>query len=398
MNRLLSADTELLYCGNHISGTADFPDTPPICVATAYAVRDTADYDFANCGGKYFYNRTANPNRDCLGELVSRLEHGARTLVCSSGMAAISTTLMGLLKAGSHVLVNRAIYGETVELLDKLLHNYHVNVSYADFTDPEAVEAAFRPDTVLVYTEIIANPLTVLVDIQRIAEIAKRHGALTVVDSTFTTPCVIRPLDFGADIVIHSLTKYFGGHSDLTGGSITASADLIRRILPAYLLLGCCLDPNSAWLFARSARTLFMRVRKQNENAAVLAKALAGNPHVRAVYHPSLENHPQHALAKRIFAPGMYGAIISFRVEDNIEKVNAFLHRLELIQYLGTLGGIRTSVTHPATAFQHEFSKEELQTMGLWDGLIRISVGAEEPSDLIRDLSQALEVFAGDDD
>lgn len=393
MKRALHADTELLYCGNEISGITERPDTPPIYFATAYAVKDTDDYDFANNGGKYFYNRTANPNRDCLGTLVSSLEHGERTLICSSGMAAISTTLLGLLKAGGHILVNRAVYGETIELLDGMLHNYNVEVTYADFTDLEATESAFRSNTVLVYTEIVANPLTVIVDIEKIAEMAKRHGALTVVDNTFTTPFVIRPIDLGADIVIHSLTKYFGGHSDLTGGSITASEELIHKLMPQYLLLGCCLDPYSAWLFARSARTLSMRVRKQNENAVALADALNGDARVLKVHHPSLKDHPQKALADCIFAAGMYGAMISFQVEDDIKMVDQFLHRLELIQYLGTLGGIRTSVTHPATAFKNEFTREELQDMGLRDGLIRISVGAENVADLIYDVTQALSVF-----
>lgn len=170
--------------------------------------------------------------------------------------------MIGLLKAGDHIIVNRSIYGETIELLNCVLYNYGVEVDYVDLTDLSELERAFKPNTVLIYTEIIANPLTAVVDIEKVAKLAKEHGALTVVDSTFTTPCVIRPLEFGADIVIHSLTKYFGGHSDLTGGSITASETLIRHIQRTYLLLGCCMDPNSAWLFARSARTMFMRVRQ----------------------------------------------------------------------------------------------------------------------------------------
>lgn len=301
--------------------------------------------------------------------------------------------MIGLLKAGDHIIVNRSIYGETIELLNCVLYNYGVEVDYVDLTDLSELERAFKPNTVLIYTEIIANPLTAVVDIEKVAKLAKEHGALTVVDSTFTTPCVIRPLEFGADIVIHSLTKYFGGHSDLTGGSITASETLIRHIQRTYLLLGCCMDPNSAWLFARSARTMFMRVRKQNENANAIAKALKALPCVKVVYHPSLTDHPQHTLAEKLFTPGMYGAMISFQVENDLQKVNAFLHRLELIQYLGTLGGIRTSVTHPATAFKNEFSEAELHAMGLWEGLIRISVGAEDATDLINDLSQALQVF-----
>ena len=391
--KTLSRDTELLYRGNRVSGIAECPDTPPVYYATAYAVKDTEDYDFANRGGKYLYNRTANPNRSCLSELISYLESGERTLVCSSGMAAISTALIGLLQAGDHVLVSSGVYGETQELLSGVLKKYGVQVSYADFTDPEALEQAIRPNTKLLYMEVIANPLTQIVDIGAVSSIARKHGLLTVVDSTFTTPCVIRPLEFGADVVIHSLTKYFGGHSDLTGGSITASKELIDRLTPVYLLLGCCLDPNSAWLFARSTRTLSMRVRRQNQNAVAVAKALAEDPRVLQVYHPSLPDHPQHQLAKKLFTPGMYGAMISFRVADDLQRVDDFMHRLSMVQYLGTLGGIRTSVTHPATAFRNEFSREELRKMGLVDGLIRISTGAEDPQDIIDDLKQALDAF-----
>ena len=393
MKQTLSRDTELLYRGSHLPGNADCPDAPPICYATAYAVNDTKDYDFANRGGKYLYNRTANPNRACLGELISYLENGESTLICSSGMAAISTTLIGLLQTGDHLLISQAVYGETRELLDNVLAKYQVEATYLDFTDLAALEKAIRPNTRLLYTEIIANPLTVVVDIAGVTALAKRHGLLTVVDSTFTTPCVIRPLDFGADVVLHSLTKYFGGHSDLTGGSVTASAELIRRLTPTYLLLGCCLDPNSAWLLARSARTLSMRVGRQNQNAVAVAQALSQDPRVLQVYHPSLPDHPQHQLAQRIFAPGMFGAMISFRVANDIGRVDEFMHRLSMIQYLGTLGGIHTSVTHPATAFRNEFTREELEKMGLVDGLIRISTGAEDPRDIIADLTQALDAF-----
>lgn len=386
-------DTEILYRGTEVSGIAENPETLPIYHSTAYCVKDTDDYDFANNGGKYFYNRTANPNRDCLGESISYLENGERTMICSSGMAAISTVLLGLLKSGDHAVISKAIYGETIELIENMLSKYGIEVTFTDFTDLDEVEKAIRPNTVLFYTEIIANPLTLVVDISKIASIAKTHGILTVVDSTFTTPFVIKPLDFGADIVIHSLTKYFGGHSDITGGSITSTENIIKRLMPSYLLLGCCMDPNTAWLTSRSIKTMAMRVRLQNSNAVKLAHALSLNPKIKTVFHPSIETHPQHEIAKRMFSDGFYGAMMSFRVEDDIKKVNEFMHRLEIVKYMGTLGGIRTTIAHPATAFRNEFSDEELKKMGMYEGLIRISTGAENVDDLINDFNQALEVF-----
>lgn len=375
-----------------IEGIADNPEVAPIYHATAYCVKDTNDYNFANNGGKYFYNRTANPNRDCLGESISYLEHGEKTIVCSSGMAAISTTLLGLLKKGDHAVISKAIYGETIELIELMLEKYGIEVTFADFTNTDEIEKAIKKNTVLLYTEIIANPLTLIVDIEKVTEIAHRHNALIVVDSTFTTPFVIKPIDKGADIVIHSLTKYFGGHSDITGGSITTTKEMVKKLMPAYLLLGCCMDPNTAWLTSRSIKTMGMRVKKQNKNAEILANALSKNPKVKVVYHPSIVTHPQHELAKSIFTNG-YGAMMSFRVEDDLNKVNEFMHRLKIVKYMGTLGGIRTTIAHPATAFRNEFTAKQLIQMGMHEGLIRISTGAEEVDDLIQDFNNALEVF-----
>lgn len=392
MFKLFHENTEILYRGMDIEGIAESPEVAPIYNTTAYCVKDTDDYDFANNGGKYFYNRTANPNRDCLGESISYLEHGEKTIVCSSGMAAISTTLLGLLKQGDHAVISKAIYGETIELIEHKLINYGVEVTFVDFTDVEQVEKEIKENTVLLYTEIIANPLTLVVDIEKISEIAHKKNVLIIVDSTFTTPFVIKPIDKGVDIVIHSLTKYFGGHSDITGGSITSTKEIIKKLMPTYLLLGCCMDPNTAWLTSRSIKTMGMRVKKQNQNAEMLAHALTQNPKIKAVYHPSIETHPQHELAKSIFTNG-YGAMMSFRVEDDLDKVNEFMHRLKIVKYMGTLGGIRTTIAHPATAFRNEFTAEQLMDMGLYEGLIRISTGAEEVDDLIQDFNNALEVF-----
>lgn len=393
MKKQYGVETELLYRGTEMGSNIINPETPPIHHTTAYIIEDTKDYDFANDGGKYFYNRTANPNRDGVAEAISYLENGEDTIVCASGMAAISTTLLSLLQTGDHVLCSKAIYGETITLVETLLMGFGIAVSFADFTDPKQVEMQIQDNTKVVYAEVIANPLTEVVCVPEIANITKKHKALFVVDSTFTTPFAIKPLDFGADVVIHSLTKYFGGHSDVTGGSITANKEIINIIKPKFLCLGGCMDPNSAWLMQRSLKTMSMRVKTQFQNAVEVAKALNGCEMVEKVHHPSLKSHPQHELAKELFC-GQYGAMLSFRVEDDLELVDAFIRKLELVKYLGTLGGMRTTLAHPATAFRHEFTKEQLETMGIYDGLIRISVGTEDAEDIIADLLQALEVFS----
>ena len=392
MSNKLTRQTNILYTGSESKLPIERPETPPIYHSTANIIRDMDDYDFASTGGKYYYSRTGNPNRDGVAEAVSYLEKGEQSLVCSSGMAAISTAVLSLVKAGDHIVTSRSIYGETIELFDNILKKLGVEVTYSDFTDVNSVRAALRPNTKIFYTEIIANPLIEVIDIDALSKLAHSIGALVLVDSTFTTPLAIRPLEHGADIVIHSLTKYFGGHSDITAGSITGSEKLMKKIYSDYLLLGGCLDPNSAWLMLRSIRTMEMRVTKQFENAKKIAEALQGDPHVRYVNYPTLANHPQRELAARLMPNGC-GAMLSFRVEDNRDKVNAFMHKLNLVKYLGTLGGYRTTIAHPATAFRNEFTPQKLKEMGMEEGLIRISAGAEAVEDLIADFKQALTVF-----
>jgi methionine-gamma-lyase len=388
----LARETSILYTGSATSLPVERPETPPIYHSTANIIRDMDDYDFASTGGKYYYCRTANPNRDGVAEAISYLEKGEQSLVCSSGMAAISTAVLSLIKAGDHIVTSRSIYGETIELFENIVKKFNVEVTYTDFTDIDGVRNAIQPNTRLLYTEIIANPLIEVVDIDAVSELAHSAGVLVLVDSTFTTPFAIQPLVHGADIVIHSLTKYFGGHSDITGGSITGSHKLMKKIYSDYLLFGGCLDPNSSWLMLRSIRTMAMRVTRQFENAKKIAEALQLDAHVRYVNYPTLPQHPQHDLAAKLMPNGC-GAMLSFRVTDDRDAVNAFMHQLKLVKYLGTLGGYRTTIAHPATAFRNDFTPEKLKEMGMEEGLIRISAGAENVGDLLDDFKQALTVF-----
>lgn len=393
MNETLCFETEILYRGNEIKGDSMLPDSPAIYPATAYVMEDTEHYHNTNSGkGGYLYGRSGNPNRDSLSEVISFMENGEQSLICSSGMAAISSTLLTFAKSGSHILASKSIYGETIELFHHLLMGFGTETTLVDFCNLDEVKSAIRPNTSIFYSEIIANPLMTVVDIEALSVLAKTSGALLIIDSTFSTPFVIKPLDFGADIVIHSLTKFFGGHSDITAGSITASAELIKKIFSTQLLLGSCSDANTAWLALRSVRTMGLRMKKQLSNAQVLAEALDKMPQVKKVNFPGLKTHPQHTLANRIFSEG-YGAMISFCVEDNLDKVNDFMHRLSLVKYLGTLGGYRTSIAHPATGFKNDFTQQQLLDMGMNAGLIRISTGIEEVEDLISDFANALKAF-----
>ena len=387
-----SEETEILLSGRDLNGLELHPDSPAIHPATAYVLRDTEHYGQAKISGGYIYSRTANPNRDELSDVISRMERGEATIIHSSGMAAVSNVLLAFSRAGGHILANNSIYGETVEVLEHILPRFGVEVSYADFTNPTAVEKAVRPGTSMLYSEIIANPLLTVIDPGAISAIAKQAGALFVVDSTFTTPFMIKPLEYGADIVIHSLTKFFGGHSDLTAGSVTCSAELMKRLRPEQRLLGGVCDPYTAWLALRSIKTMGLRIEKHIRNAETLAEFLLQDGRVRQVNYPGLTTHPQHELAKQLFPKGC-GPMISFLVEDDLDKVNAFMRKLRLVEYLGTLGGCRTSIAHPATSFRAEFSTEELIRRGMREGLIRVSTGLENVHDLIADFSNALSVF-----
>ena len=393
MIKSYSDETNMLYLGNKKIKEYNEAEVLPIYNSTAFIIKDLDDYDKATSGEKYYYSRSSNPNKDALGEIINYMEKGEKSLLFSSGMGAISTTLISLLRSNDHIIVNSSIYGETIELLDKLVENFNIQVTYVDFTDLPKVKEAIQINTRILYTEIISNPLIEIIDIDEISKLSKSINAYLIVDSTFTTPYLIKPLDHGVDIVIHSLTKFMNGHSDVTAGSITGSRDIISMIEPMYLLLGATLDPNSSWLVLRSIRTFELRMSKHIRNAELLAEFLNNNTNVRKVNYPSISNHPQHELAKKIFSNG-FGNMISFRVEDNREKVNEFIHQLQLVKYLGTLGGYRTSLSHPATAFRNEFSEEQLESMGMYEGLIRISVGLEGIEDIVEDFEQALKIFS----
>lgn len=302
MNTTVSRETEILYVGSEPQLPVERPETPPIYPSTANIISDMDDYDRANKGEKYYYCRTVNPNRDGVAQAVSYLEHGEQSLVYSSGMAAISTTILSLVKAGDHIITSNAIYGETIELFDRIVKKFGVEVTYVDLTDPDAVEQAVQKNTRLIYTEIITNPLIRIIDIDAITRIAHKAGALVAVDSTFTTPFAICPLDHGADIVVHSMTKYFGGHSDITAGCITGPKELMKKIYSDYLLFGGCLDPQSSWLLLRSIRTMEMRVTRQFANARALAcGATAASTVVATLTSKNLKNDEEPASWYKVF-------------------------------------------------------------------------------------------------
>lgn len=388
-----SFETELVKQGAYINQLASNPETAPIYLTTAFNVEDLDDLQARYDVKGFCYNRNRNPNRSALIELMTFLEKGENSIICSSGMAAISTTVLSIVKQGDHILSDRTLYGETIDIFSKVLSGYGVDVTYVDFTDLEQVKAEVRENTKIFYTETVSNPMISVVDIDAVADIAHANNSILIVDNTFMTPAAFRPIEHGADITINSLTKFANGHSDAVCGSVTGRADLIQNAYNLQVLLGTSADAFTSWLVQRGMRTMSLRIEKQMSNAAKLAKALEESPYVLKVNHPSLKSHAQHELASRLFN-NVYGGMLSFVLPDNKEKINEFMRKLNLAHYAMTLGGYRTTLSHPVMSSHYDIPEEERLKMGITYGLIRVSVGIENADDLIEDFLQALEVFA----
>lgn len=394
-NEKYSIASEILYKGKAAKGQ-DYnkPASFPLFSNTSFTMNSLAEVREAY-KSKFTYVRTNNPNREALAEMVSYLENGEKSLIFSSGMGAITTTLMTILKPGDHIICNSYIYGETFDVMTKLMRKFGIESDLVSFDDMENVKKAVKPNTKLIYSEVLANPTLNIANIPALAEIAHANGAYVMIDNTFTTAISIRPLDKGADIVINSMTKFMNGHSNAIAGSVTASAEIIDAIHPVRMLCGTPGDPYAAWTVSNNLQTIDLRVRKQMASAAKLARALEANPYVSKVNHPSLESFPQHKLATELFASNdtMTG-MMSFIVPEDMEKIDQFMERLHLLHYATTLGGIHSNLNHPVTSSHSHMPDEDRRKMGITPGMFRLSVGIEDADDLIADFNQALEVFA----
>ena len=309
-----SRTTEALYSGMTMLESGQHPETIPCFLTTAFTMRGFKEVQETYATRGYTYIRTRNPNRTALGEVISCLEGGEASLIFSSGMGAITSTLMALLKNGDHVICNANIYGETYGVMTQILTKCGVDVTFVDYQNTENIAKEVRSNTRLIYSEVFSNPTLTLVDLTAVANIAHQNDALLMVDNTFTSPFSIRPIDFGADIVINSLTKFLNGHSDAMGGSITATQELCDQIQPVAMLLGTPGDPFSSWLIHRGINTASLRLPQQMHTAERLAQVLAQNKHVSRVNHPTLPTYPQKELADKMFGKNGYCAMLSLIV------------------------------------------------------------------------------------
>ena len=337
----------------------------------------------------YIYTRIGNPTTKALEDCVAILEKGYGGLATASGMAAISTTYLALLDRDSHLISTDAVYGPSRTVVENELSRFGVQADFIDTSDIEKIKKSLRPNTRVLFVETPANPTIVLTDIRACAALAKEKGITLVVDNTFSSPILQNPLELGADVVIHSLTKFLNGHSDVVGGMIVAREEsLFKRLRKVLTLMGGTIDPHQAWLVLRGVKTLALRVDKSQDNAMKLARFLEARAEVRWVNYPGLESHPQHALAK-LQMKG-FGSMLCFGLKGGFEVGRKMINAVKLCTLAVSLGGVESLIQHPASMTHAGVSEEEREAAGISDDLIRLSVGCEGYGDLREDLDQAL--------
>jgi len=365
--------------------------SPPIYETTTFRYETAAEGALlgADRGEGWYYTRWGNPTTAELESRVALLEGGEMAIATGSGMGAISTVILGLLQRGDHLVAPRATYQASHELFTQILPRYGIGATLIDAVDGEAYRAALRPETRVVYIESPNNPLLEITDIAAIARLAQEHGALAVVDNTFASPYNQTPLALGADIVVHSMTKYLGGHADVTAGILVGRRDLLLELRRRFRIYGPVLDPFAAWLVLRGIRTLGLRMERHNQNALGLARALAPHPKIERVHYPGLADHPGHALARRQMRG--FGGMVSIEVRGGSAAGARVIEALRTAVLAVSLGSVETLVTHPASTTSVGIPAPDRARAGIREGLIRISVGLEDLEDLVEDFSQALQ-------
>ncbi|MEM0357188.1 MAG: aminotransferase class I/II-fold pyridoxal phosphate-dependent enzyme [Candidatus Bathyarchaeia archaeon] len=337
----------------------------------------------------YLYTRFDNPTVRAVEQKMAVLENAEDAAAFSSGMAAITTTILTLVSSGDHIVASMDLYGGTLTFFREVLPKFGVEVSLVDASNHIEVENAIKRNTRIIYVETPTNPTLKIVDLHRLAVAAKKKGITTIVDSTLASPYNLQPLKFGIDVVVHSATKYLGGHNDVTAGIVCGSREFIQKLKKTRKIFGGTLDPVAAWLLLRGLKTLALRMEKHNQNGMQVAQFLANHPKIAKVYYPGLPSHPQHELAKKQMRG--YGGVVSFEIKGDFEKTVRFVENLKLCLLAASLGGTETLATQPATSSHYFITPEQRQKLGITDQLVRLALGIEDAEDIIADLKQALE-------
>ncbi len=386
----LGTNSKLIHAGQKADATGSV--NVPIYQTSTFAFRN-AEHGaalFAGSDDGYIYTRIANPTMRALEDSVAELENGCGGIATSSGMAAVCTVYLALLEAGAHAVSTASVYGPTRGLMEKDFSRFGVESTYVDTCDLDQVKNALRPNTRLVYIETPANPTMQVTDIRAVSQIAHAHQCLVVVDNTFASPYLQRPLDLGADVVLHSVTKFINGHADVVGGILVAKKmDIYKQLRRLMVNTGCNMDPHQAFLVLRGLKTLGIRIERAQRSAMEIARWLEQQPEVSRVLYIGLPSHPQHELAARQMTG--FGSMIGFELKGGMVAGRILMNRLQVATLAVSLGGVETLVEHPASMTHAGMSPEDRRAAGFSDGLVRYSVGIEDVEDLIADLRQALD-------
>jgi cystathionine gamma-synthase len=376
-----------------VHGAADMekknrPVTTPIYQTSTFEVTDNDEQQRITSTDRY-YTRWGNPTITVAEQTVAELEGVDAARVFASGMGAITTTIMALLKAGDHIVAQREVYGGAAKFLSQWLPRLGIETTFVDTTNYEQYAQAIRPNTRLLYLESPTNPALRVVDFKKTAALAKQHGLISMLDSTFGTPINQRPAEYGIDLVMHSGTKYLSGHADLTCGVVAGRRELIEKIHDTRTTLGNCMDPHAAWMLIRGLKTLAVRVARQNENAMRVAEFLGQHAKVRRVHYPFLKSHSQYAIAREQMSGG--GGMVTFEVEGTGDDARRVSEAMQLFTLATSLGGVESLVSIPVLTSHAMIPAELREKMGVTEQMVRLSVGIENGDDLIADLEQALE-------
>ena len=400
-DRRKSVATISVHAGSRPPESVTRPKVPPIYATSVFSFDylDQIDEVYGGSARGYVYSRMSNPGIDLLEEAVAQLEDGGDAVAFASGMAAITTAVLASVSDGDHVLSARTLYGGTYTFFQDDLPKRGASVTFVDINDLPSAREALRPETKVVYCETISNPTMEVADLPALAEMAHEAGALLMVDNTFASPVLCRPLTLGADVVIHSGTKYLNGHSDGLSGVLAVAREsddvpprqgLAKRIRSMAEAYGPTPSPFDAWLLLRGIRTLSLRVQRHSENALKLARFLESHPKVTTVHYPGLESSTHHEVAKRVLSGG-FGGMLSFEVTGGLEGARRFIDSLEMVELVPSLAGVSTTVSHPGKTSHRSIPLEERSPYGIGDGLIRVSTGIEDYADIEADFAQALE-------
>jgi len=384
--------TAIVHAGEKMPQSVSTSKVAPIFASSVWSFDHLSQIDDIYEGREqgFVYSRISNPNVMQLEEAISTLDGGESAAAYASGMAAISISLLAELKQGDHVVAHSILYGGTYSLLKNELSKFGIETTFVDFNDLNAVTKAMQANTKVLYFETICNPTMEVMDITGIVQIAKGTHVKVYVDNTFASPVICRPLEYGADVVIYSATKYLNGHSDVTAGIVVSNSEFIKKVKSVGTTYGPTLSPFDAWLILRGLRTLALRMERHSANALSLANFLAGHPKITAVHYPGLESSPTYGIANRMLEHG-YGGMLSFTVDGGLKGAQVLIDSLEMTELVPSLAGVSTTTSHPGKTSHRAIPLADRNHYGVGDGLIRVSTGIEYSKDIIEDFRKALE-------